>query len=180
MNKLLYNLFLLTILFGNDTVIDSTAPTFYLRTLGNKSFFLSKELKKQKPIVLSFFATWCVPCRKEMPKLDSLSQVFKDVSFYLINVSGVEGKNKEEPEKVKKMLYDLKVDIPVLMDMYAKTAKLYEALILPTTVIINPNGEVIYKHTGYEKGDELEISKVLLDLEKIKEELIPNVQKDNE
>ena len=161
MNKLLYSLFLFTVLFGNDTVIDSTAPTFYLPTLEGKNFFLSKSLKEGNPIVISFFATWCAPCRKEMPKLDSLSQVFKDVSFYLVNVSGLSGKEKEETEKVKKMLLSLNVDLPVLMDKYAVTAEKYDALILPTTVVINPEGLIIYKHTGYEKGDEKELSIIL-------------------
>jgi len=46
---------------------NQVAPTFFLRTLEDEAFFLSDEIKKGQPIVLSFFATWCGPCRKEMP-----------------------------------------------------------------------------------------------------------------
>ena len=96
-----------------------------------------------------------------MPKLDSLAQVFKDIKFYLINVSGLTGKDKEDTDKVKKMLLSLDVSLPVLMDNYAITAKKYGALTLPTTVVINSEGIIIYKHTGYEAGDEKELSTVL-------------------
>ena len=152
---------MLTVLIGSNPIEKEIAPTFYLPTLEGKNFFLSKSLKEGNPIVFSFFATWCAPCRKEMPKLDSLAQVFKDIKFYLINVSGLTGKDKEDVDKVKKMLLSLDVSLPVLMDNYAKTAEKYDALILPTTVVINPEGLIIYKHTGYKAGDEKELSTVL-------------------
>ena len=53
--------------------VGDPAPTFFVRTIDNKNFFLSDTLKKSEPIVLSFFATWCLPCRKEIPVLDTLS-----------------------------------------------------------------------------------------------------------
>ena len=59
---------------------------------------------------------------------------------------------KEEPEKVKKMLESLKVDLPVLMDKYGKAAEKYKALTLPRIVIINSRGMIVYEHTGYDKG----------------------------
>ena len=162
MKKVFNSFLLLTVLFGsNPTIEKEVAPTFYLPTLEGKNFFLSKSLKEGNPIVFSFFATWCAPCRKEMPKLDSLAQVFKDIKFYLINVSGLTGKDKEDTDKVKKMLISLDVSLPVLMDNYAITAKKYGALTLPTTVVINPEGIIIYKHTGYEAGDEKKLSTVL-------------------
>ena len=141
-----------------------SAPTFFARTLENKNFYFSDELKKENPIVLSFFATWCGPCRVEMPVLDSISTEFPHISFYLVNVSGLEQggvKFKEDPVKVKAMVEYLKVDIPVIMDKYGLTAEKYGALILPTLVVIDQDGKIIYEHTGYKRGDELELIKIL-------------------
>jgi len=94
--------------------VGDDAPTFFVRDLKEKNFFFSDSLKLGRPTVLSFFATWCIPCRAEMPELDTLSQSYKDVNFYLVNVSGLtQGKNKmkEDPEKVKMMVDKLGVSL---------------------------------------------------------------------
>ena len=125
---------------------------------------MSKEIEKEKPIVLSFFATWCGPCRQEIPVIDSLSTEFSNVGFYLVNVSGLtqgEKVMKEDTKKVRQMLETLKVDLPVLMDKYGKTAELYDALVLPRVIVIDKNGMIVYAHTGYDKEVKLEIIKIL-------------------
>ena len=97
---------LFSLLFSELKVGDE-APTFFVRDLTEKNFFLSDTLTLGKPTVLSFFATWCGPCRLEMPQLDTLSHSYKNVNFYLVNVSGLtqgKSKMKEDPEKVKMML----------------------------------------------------------------------------
>ena len=145
------------------------APTFFLRTLDDKAFFLSDEIKKGQPIVLSFFATWCVPCRKEMPELQTLSEALTDVSFYLINVSNLNQdgtKLKEDPVKVREMVESLKVELPVLMDKYAMTAEKYEAFILPRLIVIDKKGIIVHSSYGYDKDKGLEeIEKILKDLD---------------
>ena len=59
------------------------------------------------------------------------------------------------------MIKSLKVDIPVLMDKYGLTAQKYGALILPKLIVIDKHGKIAYEHTGYQKGDELELRKTL-------------------
>ena len=164
MNKFTFILiYLLSVIIAEENEV-KLAPTFFARTLENKNFYLSDELKKEKPIVLSFFETWCAPCRVEMPVLDSISTEFPLISFYLVNVSGLEQggvKFKEDPVKVKAMVEYLKVDIPVIMDKYGLTAEKYGALNLPTLVVIDQEGKIVYEHTGYARGDELELIKIL-------------------
>jgi len=141
--------------------VGDPAPTFYAKTLDNRSFFLSDSLEKnQRPIVLSFFATWCGPCRIEMPVLDTLSQSYNDIDFYLINVSGLEGKKKEDPVEVKTLLEKLGVTLPVLMDKYGNAAQKYDALILPRLVVID-SSRIVYAHTGYEDGDDKKLIEIL-------------------
>ena len=144
--------------------VGDEAPTFFVRDLSEKNFFLSDTLKLNKPIVLSFFATWCVPCRAEMPELDTLSQSYKDVNFYLVNVSGLtqgKAKMKEDPKLVKMMVDKLGVSLQVLMDKYGKVAEKYEVKSLPRLVVIDQEGKVQYIHDGYEPGDENKLKEVL-------------------
>lgn len=144
--------------------IGDEAPTFFVRDLEEKNFFFSDTLKIGKPVVLSFFATWCGPCRLEMPVLDTLSQSYRDVNFYLVNVSGLtqgSSKRKEEPEKVKIMVDDLAVNLRVLMDKYGKVAEKYGVKALPRLVVINAKSEVHYIHDGYAPGDKKKLEDVL-------------------
>ena len=161
----------LSSLFSQIKVGD-TAPTFFTKKLDGGSFFLSDSLERNNnPIVLSFFATWCVPCRTEIPILDSLSTIHKDTDFYLVNVSGLrQGSRtlKEEPTMVQEMIKNLKSSIPVLMDKYGVAAEKYGAMVLPTTAIINPEGKIAYIHTGFKVGDEKEIVSILESFKKAK------------
>lgn len=146
------------------------APTFFTKTLNNKSFFLSDTLKRNnRPIVLSFFATWCIPCRKEIPVLDSIRTKYTDIDFYLVNVSGLsQGKKilKEDPVLVKEMVKSLGTSMPVLMDKYGNAAKKYDALILPRLVVIDNKGKIAYAHTGYQEGDEKKLINILDEFKK--------------
>ena len=144
--------------------VGDEAPTFFVRDLTEKNFFLSDTLKLNKPTVLSFFATWCVPCRAEMPELDTLSQSYKDINFYLVNVSGLtqgKAKMKEDPKLVKMMVDKLGVGMKVLMDKYGKVAEKYGVKSLPRLVVIDQKSKVHYIHDGYAPGDENKLKEVL-------------------
>ena len=144
--------------------VGDEAPTFFVRDLAEQNFFFSDTLKTGKPTVLSFFATWCVPCRAEMPELDTLSHSYKDINFYLVNVSGLtqgKAKMKEDPEKVKMMVDKLGVNLKVLMDKYGKVAEKYGVKSLPRLVVIDKKSKVHYIHDGYEPGDENKLKEVL-------------------
>ena len=163
--------FFLSISFAQIKVGDD-APTFFVRDLNEKKFFLSDTLELHKPIVLSFFATWCGPCKIEMPILDTLSREYSDVHFYLINVSGLtqgSAKLKEDPIKVQELITKLGISLPVLMDKYGKIAEKYEVKSLPRLVVIDPEGKLYYIHDGYKKGDETKLKDKLTELAIVKE-----------
>ena len=167
---LLINILFASGLFAELKVGDD-APTFFVRDLAETNFFFSDTLKLGRPIVLSFFATWCGPCRLEMPVLDTLSQTYKDVNFYLINVSGLtqgKEKKKEDPIKVKEMVTALGVSLPVLMDKYGKVAEIYGVKYLPRLVVIDQESKTHYIHDGYAPGDEKKLKEVLNKLTVVK------------
>ena len=163
MYKILTALLLSSSLMSQIKVGDE-APTFFVRDLAEQNFFFSDTLKTGKPAVLSFFATWCVPCRTEMPVLDTLSRSYKDVNFYLVDVSGLtqgKSKMKEDPAKVKIMVESLGVKLQVLMDKYGKVAEKYGVTSLPRLVVIDAKSIVHYIHDGYAPGDENKLKDVL-------------------
>jgi len=153
-------------LFGQDQ--GTHAPSFYLRDLAGDDFFASRVYgeKATDPsvVVLSFFATWCIPCRAEAPQLELLSQEFPDIKFYLVSV-------KDPNDKILSWLNQFEIELPVLVDKYGRTAEKFEVIgndtnktagkTLPTLFVINKSGRIIYEHSGYEKGDELELKKML-------------------
>ena len=99
-----------------------------------------------------------------MPFIDTLSQNYKDIDFYLVNVGGLKGKEKQESTKVKKLLEDLGISLPVLMDKYAKIVEAYGGPVLPKVVIIDKKGSIAYIKVGYDDGDELVIEKKINEL----------------
>ncbi|MBT7790709.1 MAG: TlpA family protein disulfide reductase [Calditrichaeota bacterium] len=154
------------ILYASEPLTE--APTFYLTDLKGDDFFASKVYgeKAIEPavVVLSFFATWCIPCRGEAPQLEILAKAFPKVQFYLVSV-------KDQPEKILQWLNDLDVELPVLVDKYGRTAKKFnvigesdtgkEVASLPSLFVINKAGEIVYQHTGYKPGDELTLKQIL-------------------
>ena len=163
MYKILITILLSSTLMAELKVGDE-APTFFVRDLAGKNFFLSDTLKLEKPTVLSFFATWCVPCRAEMPELDTLSQSHKNINFYLVNVSGLtqgKAKMREDPKLVKIMVDKLGVSLQVLMDKYGKVAEKYGVKSLPRLVVIDQKSTVHYIHDGYAPGDENKLKEIL-------------------
>jgi len=163
---IIYLLIALSLLFGQDNT--NLAPTFYLRDLSGDDFFASRvygeNAKQSSVVVLSFFATWCIPCRAEAPQLEILSNKFPDIKFYLVSV-------KDKPELILKWLNDVKIELPVLLDKYGRAAKKFnvigesetgaEVASLPSLFVINKAGSIVYQHTGYKAGDEKVLSQFL-------------------
>ena len=138
------------------------APTFSLPTLDQNYISLrdycGKTLRKpwknkvKHVVILSFFATWCKPCLKEIPHLEKIKKNFNSqpVQFYLIIVG-------EEREKIDLFLENQKINLTILLDRYKKTAEKYGALVLPRLVVIDKEGIVRKQQTGFTEGDNLEI-----------------------
>jgi thiol-disulfide isomerase/thioredoxin len=117
------------------------APDFELKTTGGEHFRLSENVGK-KIIVLNFFATWCGPCRAEMPELNRYFSEHKGESFLLLGID-----SEERQDRVEEFLKDLKVEFPTGIDQGA-IQKQYGVSALPTTVLIGVDGKVQFYETG--------------------------------
>ena len=116
--------------------VGGPAPSFELETLKG-GIFNSSELKN-KAVILNFWATWCVPCIKEMPELNKAYASFKDNDVEIIAVNFAETKSKVD-EFVKKH----PINFPVLLDKYGNTSQDYRVRTLPVTYFISPEGIIM-------------------------------------
>lgn len=96
-----------------------------------------------KVVFLNFWATWCVPCREEMPAMEKLYQEFKDKNFVVLAVN-VKDRKQEAVNFVK----ELKLSYPMVIDPDAQVGLLYGAWGLPTTYLIGPKGEGLARAWG--------------------------------
>jgi peroxiredoxin len=111
------------------------APDFELKTTRGERFQLSENVGK-KIIVLNFFATWCGPCREEMPELNTYFNAHKGESFLLLGIDA-----EEKQDRVDAFLSDLKIDFPAGVDA-GPIQKQYGVNAFPTTVLIGVDGKV--------------------------------------
>lgn len=117
------------------------APDFELKTTGGEHFQVSENVGK-KIIVLNFFATWCGPCREEMPELNRYFNEHKAGPFLLVGIDA-----EEKQERVEEFLKELKLDFPAGIDE-GPIRKQYNVTAFPTTVLIGVDGKVQFYETG--------------------------------
>lgn len=117
------------------------APPFALSDLEGKKVRLSDF--QGRIVFLNFWATWCEPCKEEIPAMEKLYRDLKSDSFVIVGVNVKEGK-----KPVQKFVRDFTVTFPVLLDTEGEVGLLYGAWGLPTTYIIGKKGEVIARVFG--------------------------------
>ncbi len=132
--------------------VSGPAPDFTLRSNSGKNLKLS-EFRGQV-VLLNFWASWCGPCRQEMPALEKLHQRYHKLGFTVIGVNV-----EEDSTAAKKMLREVRVSFPILFDTQNTASKLYNVSAMPTTVIIDRDGNMRYLHKGYKPGEERDYRK---------------------
>ncbi len=130
------------------------APDFETKTLDGATFRLSENVGK-KIIVLNFFATWCGPCRAEMPELNRYFNAHKSESFLLLGID-----SEEQPDRVQDFLHELKVDFPAGIDS-GPIQRNYGVNSFPTTVVIGVDGKVQFYETGSLANADVAFDKLL-------------------
>ncbi len=127
----------------------SVAPSFTLPSRSGD--MVSLEQLKGQVVMINFWASWCGPCRQEMPLLDQMHKRYSSLGFTLLGVN-VEANTKD----AERWLAETPVSFPVLFDKDSKVSQMYEVSAMPSTVFIDRKGHVRYLHRGYKPGDESE------------------------
>lgn len=148
-------------LVASLTVHAQKFPLVSLQTIDNKSVSSADIVEKTGLVVISFWATWCIPCINE---LDAISEVYDDwhdeldFSFYAIATDDARTKNRIRPMvKGKAWPYD------ILIDDNQDLKRGLNITAMPHVVVMN-NGEIVYQHTGYTQGAEEELFETLKNL----------------
>jgi len=144
-------------MFAQQT--DEPAPDFSGKLITGESFNLSDA--RGEVIVLDFWASWCGPCREEMPLLASLQREYRDqgVRVLAINVD-------TEAESMNAFLRDLGIALPfpILPDPKGSIPSLFDIKGMPTTVFIDRDGVIRFQHAGFRKSDENAYQEALVSL----------------
>ncbi|OJF69701.1 redoxin [Alteromonas sp. V450] len=151
---LLLSAALLTGAEANAATKNTPASDFTLKGRDGANHRLSEEIGNI--VIVNFWASWCGPCREELPAFEALHQEYADlgVTIYGVNVD-------DAPEKANVLLKDIKVSFPVLYDTNGEVSKLYEVSAMPTTVMVDRDGNTRLIHKGYKSGDEKRYEKVI-------------------
>lgn len=158
-----------TILFmfvANLTVSAQTKgqqlPSIEIKDLSGNSVDISKYSKNNKMTVISFWATWCGPCKDELNNMSELYEEWQaDYGVELVAISIDDSRNTS---KVKAYIDGQAWDFTVLLDANSDLKRALNFQTVPFTMLIDQEGNIVYRHTGYVEGDEFileeEISKL--------------------
>lgn len=130
---------------GAATLNAASAPDFNLRNLRGERVNL-KTLLTRGPVLLDFWATYCKPCVKAMPKLQKIHEKYgkSGLTVLGVNVDGPRGQNR-----VKPFLRARKVSFPIALDSDSAVMRRMQVNVLPTTLLITPDGEIALRQVGY-------------------------------
>jgi cytochrome c biogenesis protein CcmG/thiol:disulfide interchange protein DsbE len=146
------------LLFAQDESLSGKkAPDFVLKTIEGDNYKLSENLEKG-PIVINFWATWCVPCIEELKHLKNLHKKYSEKGVQLLAIS------IDDPKtigRVNSFVKSHKYPYKILLDTNSEVIQLYQSKVPPYTVLIDQQGQIVYSHIGYRLGDEKELEKQL-------------------
>ncbi|MFT5675081.1 MAG: thiol-disulfide isomerase/thioredoxin [Paraglaciecola sp.] len=145
-------------LFSSLTVgaatIQGPAPDFTLPSKSGENVRLQEQIGNV--VLINFWASWCGPCREELPHMEKLQQEFEDLGFTILAINV-----DQDPRKADIILDDIPVSFPVLFDQDDKASELYQVRAMPTTVIVDRDGNQRLLHQGYKTGDEVKYRQVI-------------------
>lgn len=127
--------------------VGTTAPDFALKSSTGKNLKLSEH--RGEVVMINFWATWCGPCRQEMPLLNRLHEKYRKAGFTLLGVNV-----DDQPQAAQDMARKLGIGFPVLFDSNKLVSRRYDVDAMPSTLLIDRDGKVRYIHRGYRPGYE--------------------------
>lgn len=123
------------------------APDFTLKSSAGENLKLSEF--RGEVVLINFWASWCGPCRQEMPLLSELHEQYRDLGFTVLGVNV-----EQDTRKARDLLEETPVSFPVLFDTNSTVSRNYDVAAMPSTVLIDRDGRVRYQHKGYKPGYE--------------------------
>ncbi len=153
--------FLLGLSLFSFTTVNKKFPTANLKTLEGQGVRLNDKFSKNKLTIVSFWATWCSPCKKE---LDAYKALYPEWRNSGIEVIAVTIDDAQALNKVKPMVAQKGWTFTILTDQNKEMLRLLNFQLIPQTFVVDSKGSIVYSHNGYSPGDEHELDKKLKSL----------------
>ena len=150
----LYAVFFSRILSAENTKLSSTIPDLKIKLLDGKTTTIH-ALVEDGPLMIDFWATWCVPCKKVMKYLDQYHQEYEEQGFKVLMI------NQDTPRslsKVKSYVIAQDYQFYVGLDPNKTIAKKLNGMVMPTLILVDKGGKVKWRHQGFIPGEEVEIN----------------------
>jgi thiol-disulfide isomerase/thioredoxin len=148
-------LLLVTLAAEGAKEADSSKKGLVLTRLDGKSVYVD-SLLLDGPVVINFWATWCKPCRLEMPQLE---KIYKDLEPKGVHFAAISIDSKRSEKRLVQYLQKYKMSLPIYWDPDGKLARPFKVAAIPTTVVIDQDGKIHHKTRGYRPGDEVLLKK---------------------
>jgi len=137
---------------GTKTANTNDVPSIKLKDINGKDVDLQELTKQGKPVIFSFWATWCSPCKKE---LENVNEVIDDwQKKYNVTMVAISIDDARNSMKVKPFVDGKKWSFPVLLDVNQDVKRALNIPNVPFTILVDKTGHIVYKHEGYTEGDE--------------------------
>ena len=133
------------------------APSLALQDLDGRAHRL--EDYRGKVVLVNFWATWCDPCREEMPSLNKLRAALDGRPFAILAVNLAESE-----ARIRRFMERVPLDFPVLLDRNTAAAKAWQARILPASFVVGPDGRIRYSALGEVDWTEEQVRTAILDM----------------
>jgi len=152
---------LLTLLFS-FSISWSQIPSAEVKTLEGKTINTNTISNDGKPIVISFWATWCKPCVKELSAIDEVYADWVDETG--VKLIAVSIDNARSMKRVAPYVNGKAWEYEILLDPNGEFKRAMNVVNVPHTFIIDGKGKIVYQHTTYATGDEEEVYEILVKL----------------
>jgi thiol-disulfide isomerase/thioredoxin len=137
----------------------TSGPTPLLELTDYRGMQHALAAYRNRVILVNFWATWCEPCREEMPALQALQNKLVKAQVVVLAVN-----YGESPEKVQQFVQQVPVDFPLLLDRHMETAKAWQVRVLPTSFVLGQDGQIRYSAVGLLDWSDPQVVKLLTEL----------------
>ena len=141
--------------FAQSDNAGETLPSITVKNIDGDDINLADYGKNGKITVISFWATWCKPCIKELKNTNELLPDWAEQ--YGVELVAISVDDSRNASRVKPMVSGFGWDFDVLLDVNQEIQRAMNVANPPVTFLIDQNGKIVYTHTGYVEGDELEL-----------------------